>query len=128
MVQEKDLWPSMIWNWLTDLNLLRRYGSNLWRLVPDDWHGWWICAVTECIPPLADVTLASPIAIFSDITDRKEEFELSLKDDRAAEMKRVCNNHLMPLVWCPWGCSEFYHKCETVSLDLVMRKLFGSLV
>ena len=127
-IVEKDIWPAMMWTWLTDRSLLRRFGSDLWKIVPAEWRRWWIRAVLDCIPQFHHVTVENPLPIFSDVTDRKGEFEEGIAEMRAVEMRRVCNEHLLPLVRCPWGCSEYFHKCGTLSIDLVIRKIFGSAV
>jgi len=33
-----------------------------------------------------------------------------------------------PLVRCPWGCSDYFHKCGVLSYDVVARKIYGSAV
>jgi len=127
-IVEKDIWPALIWTWLTDRSLLRRFGSDLWKIIPAEWRPWWIRAALDCIPQFHNVTADNPLPIFLDVTDRKKEFEEGIADMRASEMQRVCNHHLLPLVRCPWGCSEYFHKCNTLSIDLVVRKIFGSAV
>lgn len=32
------------------------------------------------------------------------------------------NKHLMPNVLCPWGCTEYIHKCGYVSMDSVIQQ------
>jgi len=127
-VENKDRWPAMIWSWLTNEKLMRQHGSDLWKLVPGEWRRWWIYAAVECVPLYHNVTLAYPSSIFADVTRRKEEFQSGLATMNAAVMKRVCNEHLFSVVRCPWGCGEYFHKCGTQSMDLVIRKLYGSAV
>ena len=127
-ILEEDVWPAMVWGWLTDSNLMRRFGSDLWKVVPDEWRYWWIDAIVECAPVFRNVTLESPPPIFSDVTGRKEELETGIGTMCASDMQRVCNEHLLPLVRCPWGCSEYFHKCGLLSFDLVVRKIFGPSV
>ena len=127
-VSEKDKWPALVWKWLTDRRLLLRYGEDVWKIVPCEWRLWWERAVKDCIPVMCNVTLDKPCPIFADVTDRKAELELGIAGMNAVEMRRVCNEHLFPLVRCPWGCSEYFHKCGKVSYDLVVRKILGSAV
>jgi len=127
-IMEEDVWPAMMWSWLTDLNLMRRFGSDLWKVVPDEWRHWWIDAIVDCVPVFHGVTLDNPLPIFSDVTGRKRELERGIASMRASDMQRVCNDHLLPLVRCPWGCSEYFHKCGLLSFDLVVRKIFGPSV
>ena len=127
-IREEDVWPALMWEWLTDQRLMRRFGSDLWKVVPDEWRRWWVDAIRECVPLFCGVTLDSPLPIFSDVTDRKGELERGLATMRASTMQHVCNKHLLPLVRCPWGCSEYFHKCGLLSFDLIVRKLFGPSV
>ena len=127
-VEDKDVWPAMVWSWLTNRRLLQRHGPDIWKVVPAEWRRWWLRAVQECIPELCNVTEQKPTSIFLDVTDRKNELEGGIAQLRAAEMRRVCNKHLLPLVRCPWGCSEYFHRCGSLSLDLIARKIFGPSV
>jgi len=79
MIVEKDIWPAMMWTWLTDRSLLRRFGSDLWKIVPAEWRRWWIRAVLDCIPQFHHVTVENPLPIFSDVTDRKENSKKVLR-------------------------------------------------
>jgi len=100
-ILEEDVWPAMFWGWLTDLNLMQWFGSDLWKVVPDEWRYWWIDAIVECAPVFRNVTLESPLPIFSDVTGRKGELETGIGMMCALDMQRVCNEHLLPLVRCP---------------------------
>ena len=38
------------------------------------------------------------------------------------DISRIFNAHLQPSVMCPWGCSEFNHKCGSVSIDVMIQR------
>ena len=100
----------------------------MWRIVPAEWRFWWIRDVSECIPLLRHVTVQDPAPIFFDVTDKRDDFYHGIGSMRASQLRRVCNEHLMPVVRCPWGCSEYYHKSGLLAFDSVVRKIFGSAV
>ena len=125
---EKDAWPAMMWTWLTDQKLLHRYGNGMWRVVPHEWRRWWHRAISECCPVYDGIESKDLPSIFVDVTERKQDLENGIKSMRAAEIKRVCNEHLFPLVRCPWGCSDYFNASCALSLDAVVRQLFGKSV
>ena len=38
------------------------------------------------------------------------------------DIERTCNAHLRQSVMCPWGCSEFIHKCGIVPIDVMTQQ------
>ena len=105
--------------------LLRLHGEKLWSVVPREWRKWWLRSVTDCIPILSGVTLLNPAPVFVDVSNRRRTLIDGIKSMDARKMRDVCNKHLHAVVRCPFGCGEYFHKCGCVSLDSVVRKMFG---
>ena len=51
---------------------------------------------------------------------------ITWKDDIKSGMlsclENTCNNLIMPTVLCPWGYSEYLHKCGHVPLDILIQR------
>ena len=125
---EKDAWPAMVWTWLMDKKLLRRYGSSMWRVVPSVWRRWWYSVIQDCCPVYAGVDLGNLASIFVDVTERRQALQDGIRSMRASEMKKVCNKHLFSLVRCPWGCSDYFNTGGMLPFDAVVRHLFGKSI
>lgn len=44
-----------------------------------------------------------------------------------ADLRDSCNKYLLPTVLCPYGCTEYLHKCESVPMDLVFPKYLSKV-
>ena len=90
------------------------------------------CLVDQCSASegvFSGVTLTNPPSIFKDVTSNREEFLGSLKRLELADLMECCDRHLHAMVWCPWGCTEYLHKVESLAVDVVfVRYLEGNLV
>ncbi len=117
----ENVWPSFVWNLLSDKEILNVYGVHVWRFLPEKWRYWWIEAVHQC-DIFEDVTIDSPSAIFSDITNNICDMKRGLHNNTLSELIRVCNHHLIPSVLCPWGETEYIHQCGTVPYDILIQR------
>ena len=39
-----------------------------------------------------------------------------------SKLASSCNNHLIADVLCPWGCSEFMHRCGYLDMDMIFQR------
>jgi len=119
------VWPAMIWKWLTTPELVKARGRSLWGLVPEVWRPWWIVEARKCHSVMATVTLEDPASIFVDVTLPKMELEHAIDELQLVNMKKAVDKHLYPVVKCPFGCSEYYHKTGNLPFDIIVAHLFG---
>ena len=122
------VWPAMIWNWLSSEMLIAQHGTKVWSIIPTIWRPWWIEEVKGCHEAYENVTLQHLPSVIADVTVPLTEFQAAINSNAAGKIRTACNNHLHPVVKCPWGCTEYYHKCGQISLDVFMAKWFGSAV
>jgi hypothetical protein len=119
------VWPAMMWSWLTSVPLSNQHGPQVWSLIPHKWRTWWLDEAQQHNPVLAEVTMLHPLSAFKDVTVESNELRSAIKGGILAELKQKVDEHVQPLVKCPWGCTEFYHKTGTVSLDVTVARCFG---
>ncbi len=116
-----NVWPEFLWNTLTDRNILNVYGDHIWKFVPIKWRYWWIEAVHE-LDMLAEVSIEHPYPLFQDITNDIGDMKRCLQENTLSAIMRCCNTHLIPSVLCPWGESEYIHKCGVFSYDALLQR------
>ena len=126
--QVSALWPAMIWNWLSDARSIRQRGDKLWGLIPLEWRPWWLRSVGTLHSAYQSVTLHQPPSVFADVTLPRDELHEAIDGNEGVTLANACNKHLHATVWCPWGESEYLHKCGHVPLDVVVSNLFGDSV
>ena len=108
----KFMWPSFIWSMLTNEKLRQSYGTKIWQLLPNTLREWWFYSIVE--DPFFienEITLLEPSSIFKDNTQDTNEFNLNIKSHKLGDITSTINKHLIPKVLCPWGYSEYIHKC-----------------
>jgi hypothetical protein len=119
-----DKWPAFVWRLLNNEQIIGENGVTVWSYVPEAWRVWWIDAVRER-GIFAEVTLTNPPSIFKDVTTNREEFLGSLKRLELTNLMECCDKHLHDTVRCPWGCTEYLHKAESLALDVVFARYLG---
>jgi hypothetical protein len=96
----------------------------LWSIVPCNWKGWWIDSLNAFLPRERDVyCLTGDISYVRDVTAERNKM---LEADRMLELKKLIDcwdNHLMPRVLCPWGCTEYYDLCGVLPFDAMVQRL-----
>ena len=122
-----NTWPSFLWSILTDGDILDTYGDYAWRFVPLKWRHWWIHVVHE-YEKLSDVNIDNPSPIFKDVTEEIQDMKDGLDINSLSEIMRVFNHHLMPTVLCPWGESEYIHKCGKVPFDSILQRFLPKCI
>jgi len=117
------IWPAMIWKWLTTKELTDEHRLRVWMMIPKRWRKWWVSEVQKADVCFRNVTLDWPVAVVEDVTNRKEVLQDALDKLVLAELKQVVDEHLYPLVKCPYGCSEYYHKAGVLPFDIVVARV-----
>ena len=126
--KSRVVWPAMLWNWLTNEELLKEKGIWLWKLVPTLWRPWWIDELKKTVPAYHAVTLHWPHPAFKDVTIDRQDMEEAILDGTLPELVRACNEHMPKFVKCPWGCTDHHYKCGHVELDVILTRLLGASI
>ena len=74
------------------------------------------------VPSLNDVSIRKPRAIFTDRTVEIHEWKEDIHSLKLPRLRNACNRNFLPLVLCPFGCSEFSSKAGRISLDVVYQR------
>ena len=107
--------------------MLQRHGSTLWKIVPSLWRPWWISTIQTASNAFENCTQEYPISIIQDISIPKFELENCIEESQSEkEFANTLDRHLYPLVRCPWGETEYYHKCGCMAFDSVIAKVLGT--
>ena len=113
-------WPAFVWSYMCNSEARLFYGNTLWRLIPVAWREWWLASVQNEFPEMFDVTIDSPKPFFVEISKRKEELDQALQELKWVQLGKAVDAHAsLPLVKCPWGCSEFINETKHVPLDAI---------
>ena len=60
-----NTWPTYVWCLLTDVSIRKEYGNYVWRLIPVEWHQWWVAPLKNMFPQVyGDITLEAPRSHF----------------------------------------------------------------
>ena len=86
---------------------------------------WWIFSIKE-IDVFKFVTEESPSCFFEEQTSNIKKMEEGLCSDLLSTIATTCDSFLMPLVLCPWGCSEYLHKVGYISFDIIIQRYVPS--
>ena len=68
------------------------------------------------------MTTENPTSIFKDITDEIGDMNTELKNNTLSEIMRCCNKHLIPSMLCPWGETEYIHRCGKLAYDILLQR------
>ena len=127
-----SLWPVYMWRLLTCSEVYAVYGTKSLEFVPLQWHGYWIQELHRLLPEaywspkLSDYEVTSRTKVV-DVTLKRGLFAQMKKELQLGHMMSVCNNLLMPVCLCPWGCTCYYHDEGRVSMDAVFTCHFGNM-
>ena len=104
-------WPAFLWSFLENEDLHCEYdGEYLWKFIPEQWRYWWLDSIGVVFPHyFGDVSISEPEPFFKDRTPDIDEFNEDIESYLLARLAKTCNEHVMPLILCPWGCSEYNH-------------------
>jgi hypothetical protein len=118
----KYSWPGFIWSVLSKQQLHEQYGNLIWKLLPREWRHWWLPNVKSYLPTFEEVTLEDPTPVICDRTTSLENFKKDIDSFSLSRLRDTCDEHLMPILLCPWGCSGYLHKCGHLSLDIMFQR------
>lgn len=121
-------WPSLMWMWLTDQRLRGRFGFRLWRLVPLQFRDWWESNLADeygCRMGQLQTNELRPL--YKIVTRETEELLAAIDNGEVGELVKAVRSHIMPLVRCPWGCTEFLHRTGRGLFDEVTAAASGSV-
>jgi predicted GIY-YIG superfamily endonuclease len=86
-------------------------GTKVWELLPSSWRSWWIKAARK-IECLRNVSIDHPHSMVEDGTNACLTIKGILNDLQNTSWidfkKGMEEFQSIPLVRCPWGCSEFF--------------------
>ena len=126
--QWRDIWPVYIWLLITDDNLLSRYGADVLKFIPVEWHAYWKYRLCKTRPDIFDINqidqYKSATVVTKDVSYDKREFIRITSDLRLGELKHGCNKYLFPKVLCPWGCTSYLHHEGEIEMDALYGCLF----
>ena len=83
------------------------------------WRHWWIDHLKHSFPTVyGTITLSTPAPTFKDCTIEMHAFHRDIdfsSDDKKSmvNLRDASNRYLMPLITCPYGCTEYLHKCQS---------------
>jgi len=120
---EKYSWPGFVWSILTNPEVHREYASTIWHFIPQQWRPWWIYSVKEKYPLLFEnISIDFPSSVFRDKTAEINNFWNDIESYDLARLSHTCNKHLQPTILCPWGCTDFLHRCGKLPFDCVLQR------
>ena len=120
-------WPGFVWSMLSSRQVMVAYGAEVWRFIPKQWRPWWIHCIRNKFPQVyGNISLEDPQPIFTDVTQIQRDFEAGTNAHNPAkaafaQLRDTCNKFLIPIVSCPYGCSEYLHKCNQLPMDILYQ-------
>jgi hypothetical protein len=74
------------------------------------------------------VTLMTPHSKFRDVTFARNVMKDCIQELRLADIVQTMNRYLLPMIHCPWGCTEYYHKAELFAFSSVYLRFLGPML
>ena len=118
------VWCSYIWYLLTSEDVRNKYRAQIWIFLPFEWRLWWVQSIQETCPNEYS-NLSSEEYNHQHIKDKTQdmkEWDDDIGSYMLCRLKSTTNKFLLPLIKCPWGCSEFMHKVGYLPMDIVFQK------
>ena len=118
---EKSCWPAIFWRFLSSEDLYERHGYYIWRIIPFQWQQWWKQSITLFLSQhmYVHTNMMDLHPCIMDVTQRCNNLEKSIIDGKLGALITSCDNNLLPLVKCPWGCTEYYHMAGQLSIETI---------
>jgi hypothetical protein len=111
------VWQCFVYKILRD-HLQR---MQFWLILPRNLREWWWINYARGLPKLDDISLEYPEAIVRDGSVMIEELrnmKTNLGNIGWAEFMATWERHqIVPLVCCPWGCSEYFVSVNSVAFN-----------
>lgn len=113
------IWPAMIWKFLScgpsDPLLLSMNPESKWAYVPSEWRAWWLPSMNDLYGDV--ITMDFPPAKFVLATRDYEYMQEAISQLEWKKLQHAMDKYVAyPTVRCPWGCSEFLHRCNFLPL------------
>ena len=125
----KWIWPSFFWSLLSDQSLIAMHGGpKLWSYIPYKWRPWWVVQICQMDERYVHCSVESPSSYVSEMTDSHAKLTVPAEELKLGDMMKALNSHLLPIVRCPWGCTDYAHKCGSFSLDIVISHYIGGTI
>jgi hypothetical protein len=121
----KNVWPAFMWSMIRNEVIADHVSIGVWSYVLMRWRHWWIDDFRSMHSGHEEISLWMPKPIFEEISEKRFELMKSLKELKLGDLMKSVNAHLYPTILCPWGCSEFPHKTESLPLDVVFFRYLG---
>ena len=116
-------WPPFIWSTLINEEVHQEYGESVWSLIPMTWRRWWMECLKVLYPLIyGNITMSTPVPVVKDVTREKKRWEDELKRETIGALKNAIDSQMMPTILCPWGCTEYVHKCGKLKLDVTYQR------
>ena len=139
------MWPGFYWHLLSStynqtFPARKRYyfevysGERIWQMIPVQMRRWWINSIQGFNIhnefPYAYCTIEHPPSYFEDGTLSLQKFENDFDAGGVPRLMKAMNNQqvLLPLVLCPFGCTEFCHRSKYLDLDVVIQRYLQKVV
>ena len=121
--KDKCSWPSFLWKLLLNEEIISIYGCHVWKLIPRQWRFWFIESLKEFEPQNYErITIDFPPPLVQDVSEKRHEWDRLVNSYTLPNLRDACNKFMVPTVLCPFGCSEFLHRCGTVSMDMIFQR------
>lgn len=72
------------------------------------------------------VSITEPSAVVRDGTKAHNTLRRALRDLLIGPLMEAVDDHLLPIVKCPWGCDDYYIKSGKFEFDIMLYRFFGS--
>ena len=63
-----------------------------------------------------------PPSFFEDKTKDIIHWDEQINSYLLPNLRDACNKYIIPTILCPFGCSEFIHKCGHVAIDMIFQR------
>lgn len=126
----KNSFAAFLWFMLSSEDVHAVYGGeNAWKTIPQPWRQWWINDIRARYPRVYGcVSITHPPSIIEDRTFILNDWKRNITSYLLSNLRDSCNKYLQPLILCPWGCSEFYHRCGVLNFESVYQRYFPKVL
>ena len=118
------VWQCFVYRKLTDC----QEWIQLWTMFPFNFRKWWINYARDVLH-MNNISLEYPEALTRDGTVVMEELRkmtANLGNVGWGDFQTTWEKHqALPIVRCPWGCSEYYRSTNTVAFDVFIAWYLG---
>lgn len=103
----------------------------VWKFIPHQWRRWWIRYV-QTFQSSYRITLDFPRPMIEDVTLTKKTLDHMLSNLNCTTWSQLKHNwekyNSIPIVRCPWGCSEFLSKVNFLPFDVFVETMLDESI